>query len=181
MGFCRYIFIRTSPWEPVNFPLLVLLSGIIFDSEKPLRGRGMRLFGRKKEKEEKKENEKQIPPHIDVEEIVYEFFGLDKSKKPIEEIAPGHYRVRHVTSGTSASEGNKGRVKEVRSEEGKKETAKPENLSRDEILLEILKELKELNSNLKAVIVRMDVDREEQRKFREEVINLLGAQVAKPF
>ncbi len=55
----------------------------------------------------------------------------------------------------------------------------PEN--RDEILLEILKELRELNSNVKAITVRVDADREEQREFRMRVIELLEEQVRKPF
>ncbi len=55
----------------------------------------------------------------------------------------------------------------------------PEN--RDEILLEILKELRELNSNVKALTVRVDADREEQREFRIKVIELLEEQVRKPF
>ena len=52
---------------------------------------------------------------------------------------------------------------------------------RDDILLEILKELKSLNSNVKALTVRIDTDREEARKFREKVIELLEIQVDKPF
>ena len=54
-------------------------------------------------------------------------------------------------------------------------------LSEEEILLEILKELKELNSNVKAIIARIDADREQQEAFREKVIELLIKQVKKPF
>ena len=48
-----------------------------------------------------------------------------------------------------------------------------ENKDGKEILLEILKELKTQNRNLLALIARFDEEREEARKFREEIKKLL--------
>ena len=128
----------------------------------------MRFFGRKK-KEEREEKihdlEEMLIP--DLEEILRmiqeakETAGEKKQKEgAIEEIAPGHYKVKHVASSTKASEAEHSDTKEKKEE---KKEAEP--LNRDEILLEILKELKELNSNVKAMIVRMDVSREEIREL----------------
>ncbi len=51
-----------------------------------------------------------------------------------------------------------------------------ENLPKDDspgTLFEILKELKEMNSNLKALVVRADTNKEETRKLREKIEELI--------
>ena len=76
----------------------------------------------------------------------------------------------------------RGNTRETPSGSGERREVKMEApKNRDEILLEILKELKELNANVKALIVRVDADREEQREFRINVIKLLEEQVDKPY
>ena len=160
----------------------------------------MRFFGRKKKKEEKKKEIQEIPDLEEILKEIGEFFGKhemlegaqaesifealfekalrEKMKEAsgdnsIEEIAPGHYKVKHVTSGTSENRAEGKEEVKSRSEEEKKEEKELKNLSRDEILLEILKELKELNSNVKALIVRMDVAREETRQLIEDATDTI--------
>ncbi len=124
----------------------------------------MRFFGRKKKEEE----EEKIPvSDLSIFNSIFE----KAVKKRMEESSESSRSLS-----TKASEAEHSDTKEKKEE--KKET-KP--LNRDDILLEILKELRELNSNVKAMIVRMDVEREENARFRENVIELLAKQVAKPF
>lgn len=100
----------------------------------------MRFFGRKKEKEEKREErEEQFPQEISIEELMK---GLDEFLREL-----------------SMKKKEAGKGEEVKKVEPKSE---------EEILLEILKELKELNSNVKALIIRADIGREEMRQIAED-------------
>ncbi len=135
----------------------------------------MRFFGRKKkeEKERREERQKQSKErgagntYFEYEGPFFKIVG--HLENPVEEIAPGHYKVKHVTSGAGTSETGQINAGEVNSEERREEAMKSDPPNRDEILLEILRELKELNSNMKALIVRVDAGREEIRQLAEDM------------
>ncbi len=77
---------------------------------------------------------------------------------------PGYNAPYKDESHTSSVKGNENA--ETPSGSGERREVKMEApKNRDEILLEILKELKELNANVKALIVRVDAEREEMRQL----------------
>ena len=106
-----------------------------------------------------------------LEEIIMEFFGgelpnqatenqSESQEEFIEQVAPGRYRIKNPRKKPSSQ-----KVADKGNSETAKKSSSPD---RDEVLLEMLKELKELNANIKSVIVRIDVMREEiKEQIRE--------------
>ncbi len=85
---------------------------------------------------------------------------------------PGYnapYKGESHTSSVKENENAKNPAGSGERREGNMKT--PEN--RDEILLEILKELRELNSNVKALIVKADIGRQEIRELAENIYEKL--------
>ena len=153
----------------------------------------MRFFGRKKDEEKerrkeelkkrsgdeifdeifkrvtenkKKEGESVVGGQSEspLEEVASEYYPIqapenqsESQEEFIEQVAPGRYRIKNPRRQLSSKEGGNERAKKV----------KPQN--RDEILLEILKELRELNSNVRALIVRSDIGRQEIRELAEDI------------
>ncbi|EDP75388.1 hypothetical protein [Hydrogenivirga sp. 128-5-R1-1] len=135
----------------------------------------MKFFGRKKEEERVNNPSDGEKKKLSKEQ---EEAGKAFMKAILGDMADMIYEEEQPQEQPQAQAQETQEVKEVKGEEEKKEELPKD---RDEVLIEILKELKALNSNVKAVIVRMDAEREENRQFREQVIDLLGEQVAKPF
>ena len=124
----------------------------------------MRFFGKKKEEErvnnpsdgEKKKLSKEQ------EEAVKAFMG-----EILGDMANIIYEEEQTQPQAQSQAQETQEVKEVKEEELPKD--------RDEVLIEILKELKALNSNVKALIVRSDLQRKEAKELTKYTVERLSS------
>ncbi len=123
----------------------------------------MRFFKKKEDEDKEIKGENTVNDNIPEDELFHEVFRRAVSNRSlnqeefIEQVAPGRYRIKNPGRRLSPREGSN----------EKAEKTEPQN--RDEILLEILKELEELNSNVKALIARADAGRQEIRELAEDI------------
>lgn len=142
----------------------------------------MRFFGRKKDEEKEKikgEEQEKFKERKEGEETKISrleriFRGFPERELPnqvtenqsesqeefIEQVAPGRYRIKNPRKKLSSQ-----KAPDKGNSETTKESSSPD---RDEVFLEILKDLKELNTNIKSAIVRIYIMREEiKEQIRE--------------
>ena len=126
----------------------------------------MKFFGRKKEEERREEGTdifKELFSGGDDNKIIEAV--MNRNNKPTETNQEEQPQPQEQAQAQETQE-----VKEVKGEEEKKEELPKD---RDEVLIEILKELKALNSNVKALIVRSDLQREEAKELTEYAVERL--------
>ena len=107
----------------------------------------------------------------DIGKLYKEYFEGDTL---LEEVFGGIFK--NAMQGQTQENTNITAKEDTHQESVRQENTDQGNLPEDDspgILSEILKELKEMNSNLKALVVRADTNKEETRKLREKIEELI--------